>query len=68
MFDANQYKNQYNKDNYYSVKLRIPKEKKELIEALAKSTDKSINRLFIEAVEKQYHIDLTIIEEKLKQL
>lgn len=67
MFNPNQYKNQYNKETYYNVKLRIPKEKKSVVEALAETTGKSINRIFIEAVEKQHHVDLTLVEEKLKQ-
>lgn len=68
MFDSNKYKNEYNKSNYHSIKLRLPKEKKAVIDALVETTGKSINRLFIEAVEKQHHVDLTFVEEKLEQL
>ena len=66
-FDANQYKNQFNKDTYANFKIRVPKSKKQVIDNLAQSTGKSINRLFIEAVEKVYHIDLTIVESELMQ-
>lgn len=67
MFDAQKYKNQYNKASYYEVKVRLPKEKREIMEALVTTTGKSINRLFIEAVEKTHNVDLTIVESKLKQ-
>lgn len=58
MFDATKYKNEYNKEKYYNAKIKIPKEKKEVLDALAKSTGKSINRLFVEAVEKVHSVDL----------
>ena len=68
MFDATKYKTQYNKEKYYNAKIKIPKEKKEVLDALVETTGKSINRLFVEAVEKQHNVDLTIVEERLKQL
>lgn len=67
MFDVSKYKNQYDKENYYSAKIKIPKEKKAVIDALVETTGKSINRIFIEAVEKQHNVDLTLIDKKLKQ-
>ena len=67
-FNAQKYKNEFNKQSYHEVRLRIPKSKKEIVDALAETTGKSINRIFIEAVEKQHNVDLTIVEEKLKQL
>ena len=67
MFDPTRYKSEYNSQNYSNLKIRIPKEKKAVIDALVESTGKSINRLFIEAVEKHYKVDLTIVESKLKQ-
>lgn len=66
-FDANQYKNQFNKDTYANFKIRVPKSKKQVIDELAQLTGKSINRLFVEAVEKMYHVDLTIVESELMQ-
>lgn len=68
MFDSNKYKSSYNAQNYYGIKIRLPKEKRDIIDELTKTTGKSINRIFIEAVEKQHNVDLTIVEEKLKQL
>ena len=67
MFDQKQYRSKYEKETYHHVKLRIPKEKRAIIDALVETTGKSINRIFIEAVEKQHHVDLTIVEEKLEQ-
>lgn len=63
-----EYKQKHDKETYYHIRLRIPKEKKEVIEELAETTHKSINRIFIEAVEKQHNVDLTIVEEKLNSL
>ena len=68
MSDVQKYRNKFNRENYYEVKVRLPKEKKQVMEELAETTGKSINRIFIEAVEKQHNVDLTIVEEKLKQL
>ena len=65
MANNTKYKNEYNKNNYFQVAIRIPKEKKEVIEMLTETKHKSVNRLFIEAVEKQYGVDLTIVESKL---
>ena len=59
------YKSTYEKENYYKPTIRIPKEKKEIIDAIALKTGKSISLLFVEAFEKQYHCDLTIVESKL---
>lgn len=67
MFNQNQYKQKHDKESYHHIRLRIPKEKKIIIDELMETTGKSINRLFIEAVEKVHNVDLTIVEEKLKQ-
>ena len=67
MFDVQKYKNQFEKDTYYEIKVRLPKEKKQIMQELAQTTGKSINRIFIEAVEKVHHVDLTIVESKLRQ-
>lgn len=60
-----EYINKYNRDNYYTITLRVPKEKKEVIDAIVLKTDKSKNQLFIEAFEKQYKTDLSIPVDKL---
>ena len=64
-FDAQAYKNKYDKETYYKPTIRIPKEKKEVIDAIALKKGKSVNTLFVEAFERQYHCDLTIVESKL---
>ena len=68
MFDSTKYKSNYNAQNYYGIKIRLPKEKRNVIDKLVETTGKSINRIFIEAVEKQHNVDLTIVEEKLNSL
>lgn len=66
MADMQKYKNEFNKNNYFTVTLRIPKEKREVLQMLTETKHKSVNRLIIEAIEKQYHVDLTIVESKLR--
>lgn len=51
--------NAYNRENYYKVALRIPKDKKAILQELAKKERRSINQLIILAIEKQYGIDLS---------
>lgn len=65
-FDVQAYKNKYDKESYYKPTVRVPKEKKEVIEEVSLKTGKSISLLFTEAFEKQYNVDLTIVESKLK--
>ena len=67
MFDQQKYKNQWMKDNYKDVKFRIHKEKAHILKDLSAIHHKSVNRLITEAIEKQYDVDLTIVESKLKQ-
>lgn len=55
------------KDNYYTAKVQVPKEKKEVLQELSKATGKSINRLFIDAIEKQYNVDLTLTDKRMGQ-
>lgn len=50
--------NEYNKENYFKVALRIPKEKREMLQDLAKTENMSINKLIINAIEQHYGIDL----------
>lgn len=66
MFDQQKYKNDYNKEKYATLKLTIPKEKKPILTDLAKIHNKSMNRIIIDALEKTYNIDLTIVESQLK--
>ena len=65
MGNTQAYKNQYDKDNYFKVAFRIPKEKKVVLQMLSETQHKSINQLIIDAIEKYYHVDLTIVESKL---
>ena len=51
--------NKYNRENYFKVAIRIPKEKKAIIDEVSLKEEKSINRLFIEAFEKNYKVDLS---------
>ena len=51
--------NKYNQENYFKVALRIPKEKKEVLQQLANDERTSINKLIINAVERFYGIDLS---------
>ena len=67
MFDQTKYINEYKKAHYATIKVNIPKDKKLILQELSKTTGKSINRLFIEAVEKVHNVDLTIVESKLRQ-
>lgn len=61
------YQIKYEKNNYYRISLRLPIEKKEVMQELVETKHKSINQLIVEAIEKQYHVDLTIVESKLKE-
>lgn len=54
---------EYNKQNYYTITVRVPKSKKELLQKLAHEERRSINQIAIYAIEKYYNIDLTTIEE-----
>jgi predicted HicB family RNase H-like nuclease len=50
--------NEYNKNNYFVVTLRIPKEKEITLKELADAEDVSVNKLIIRAIEKTYGISL----------
>lgn len=58
------YSNQYNKENYFKVSFRVPKEKKDVLKELAKQKGVSTNQLITSALEKQYKINLTIREDE----
>lgn len=50
--------NEYNKNNYFTVTLRIPKEKESMLKELADTEDISINKLIIKSIEKTYGVSL----------
>lgn len=54
----------YNKEKYYSVTLRLPKDSKGVLQELAKKERRSITKLFMFALEKQYDIDLNETESQ----
>lgn len=56
--------NEYNKENYFKVALRIPKENKQILQDLADIYDISVNKLIINAIEKTYGIDLSRKDSK----
>ena len=66
MVAKNEYKAKFEKETYFKVTLRMPKEKKAVLQELTETKHKSMNQLIIEAIEKQYNVDLTIVESKLK--
>lgn len=51
--------NKYNQENYFKVALRIPKDKKDVLQNLADSEHISINKLIINAVERFYGVSLS---------
>jgi predicted HicB family RNase H-like nuclease len=51
--------NEYNKENYFKVALRIPKEKRDVLQQLAKEHGISVNKLITSAVEQTYGISLS---------
>lgn len=65
-FDQNKYIQDYVKENYDRVELRMPKGKKNLLKTLATqhgiTDDKgkvSVSRMVIECIEEKYGIDLS---------
>lgn len=69
-FDQNKYNDDYTRENYDRLSLKIPKGKKEILRELAKEhnivDDKgkvSITRLLMESVEQVYGVDLTRSEK-----
>lgn len=51
--------NEYNRENYFKVALRIPKDKKDVLQELADAEEMSINKLIIKAIERQYGVNLS---------
>ena len=59
-FDQQKYIDEFNKENYDRLSIRIPKGKKDVLTELSKSKGgQSINSLIIEALEAYYDIDLS---------
>ena len=50
--------NEYNKNNYFVITLRIPKEKEATLKEIADAEDVSVNKLIVRAIEKTYGIRL----------
>lgn len=53
----------YNKENYHTITVRIPKDKKDILQALAKKERRSINQLITIAIEEYYKVDLSSTTE-----
>lgn len=58
--NINEYKNKFNRDNYYAISFRVPKEYRTQLQELSQSEGKSINQLIIDALNKTYNIDLLL--------
>lgn len=59
-FDQQKYIDEFNKENYDRLSIRIPKGKKVVLTELSKSKGgQSINSLIIEALEAYYDINLS---------
>lgn len=58
-FDANKYKNQYEKDNYDRILILVPKGKKADIKERAEKLGISVSELIVRALEKMYLLDLS---------
>ena len=51
--------NEYNRENYFKVALRIPKALKDVLQDLAEEYETTVNKLIINAIEKTYGIKLS---------
>ena len=51
--------NEYNRENYFKVALRIPKAHKDVLQDLAEEYETTVNKLIINAIEKTYGIKLS---------
>ena len=58
-FDANKYKNQYEKDNYDRILILVPKGKKADIKERAEELGITVSELIVRAIEKMYLLDLS---------
>ena len=57
-FKQSQYITAFQKENYDEFKVRMPKGSKEIIKALAKERNISVNILICDAIEQHYQITL----------
>lgn len=55
-FDQSAYVNQYNKDNYSSITIYIPKGKKQVIKERSAEIGISVREMIYRSLEQQYHI------------
>ena len=58
-FDQNKYITEWERKNCEQVKFRVPKGKKEILKETAKQHNTNVTRLFVDAVEEKYNIDIT---------
>ena len=58
MSKVQEYKNKYDRDNYYSINFRIPISYREKFHELSKIENKSINQLIFDAINEVYHMDM----------
>lgn len=58
LFKQSQYITDFVKENYDRMELRVPKGSKEIIKALAKERNISVNNLICDAIEQHYKITL----------
>lgn len=54
------YKTSYERENYFKITLRMPKDCQVKLQDLSKEQKKSMNQLILDAIEKMYGIDLTL--------
>jgi predicted HicB family RNase H-like nuclease len=57
-FKQSTYITDFQKENYDEFKIRMPKGSKEIIKALAKERNISVNNLICDAIEQHYKITL----------
>lgn len=63
-FDKIRYDNEYIKDNYDGISIRVKKGKNKLLKQRADELGISVNQLIIRALEKTYLLDLSKDPEK----
>lgn len=58
-FNQTEYITEWERKNCEQVKFRVPKGKKALLKETAKRHNTNVTRLFVDAVEEKYKIDIT---------
>lgn len=58
-FDQSKYNNEFKKENYAEMRYLVPKNKKALLQKIAKERGWSLSRLVVEALEIVYRVDLS---------